>query len=145
MSRCLSRTEPFWLSAIYGYKAVVQALGLYFAFKIRNVKIRGLNDSREVSIALYVTTVVIVAMIVVTFVFGDYIDVDGFVYGFGVSTAVTFVLCLTFIPKVTVCLIHTYAHSFTHSPTHSLTHLPLPPSLPASHTHTHTHTHTLSN
>ena len=40
------------------------------------------------------------AIIVVTFVYGDYIDVDGFVYGFGLSTAVTFVLFLTFVPKV---------------------------------------------
>ena len=100
VSRCLSTTEPYWLSVLFGYKAIIQAIGLYLAFKIRNIKIRGLNDSREVSITLYVSSVILLIIVIVTFVYGDYIDVDGFVYGFGLSTAATVVLSLTFIPKV---------------------------------------------
>ena len=100
MSRCLSSTEHYWISLLFGYKAIIQAIGLYLAFKIRKIKIRGLNDSREVSIILYVTSVIMLVILVNNFAFGDYIDVDGFVYGFGLSTAVTVVLCLTFIPKV---------------------------------------------
>ena len=100
VSRCLSTTEPYWISVLFGYKAIIQIIGLYLAFKIRNIKIRGLNDSREVSISLYVTSVLLLIVMIVTFVYGDYIDVDGFVYGFGLSTAVTVVLSLTFIPKV---------------------------------------------
>ena len=73
---------------------------MYLAFKIRNIRIRGLNDSKQVSIILYVTSVIILVILIVNFVYGDYIDVDGFVYGFGLSTAVTFVLVLTFVPKV---------------------------------------------
>ena len=100
VSRCLSTTEPYWAGLIFGYKAIIQAIGIYLAFKIRNIKIRGLNDSKEVSIILYVTSVIMLVIIIVNFVYGDYIDVDGFVYGFGLSTAITFVLALTFIPKV---------------------------------------------
>ena len=100
VSRCLSTTEPYWLSILFGYKAIIQAIGLYLAFKIRNIKIRGLNDSREVSITLYISSVILLVVVVVTFVYGDYIDVDGFVYGVGLSTAATVVLSLTFITKV---------------------------------------------
>ena len=100
VSRCLSTTEPYWLSILFGYKAIIQAIGLYLAFKIRNIKIRGLNDSREVSITLYISSVILFIVVVVTFVYGDYIDVDGFVYGFGLSTCATVVLSLTFITKV---------------------------------------------
>lgn len=107
VSRCLSTTEPYWISLLFGYKAIIQAIGLYLAFKIRNIKIRGLNDSREVSIILYITSVLMIVILVNNFVFGDYIDVDGAVYGIGLSSAVTVVLCLTFIPKVYmyVCII----------------------------------------
>ncbi|CAI8012827.1 Gamma-aminobutyric acid type B receptor subunit 2 [Geodia barretti] len=100
VSRCLSTTEPYWLSILFGYKAIIQAIGLYLAFKIRNIKIRGLNDSREVSITLYISSMILFIVVVVTFVYGDYIDVDGFVYGFGLSTCATVVLSLTFITKM---------------------------------------------
>ena len=43
---------------------------------------------------------IVLVILIVNFVYGDYIDVDGFVYGFGLSTAVTFVLVFTFVPKV---------------------------------------------
>jgi hypothetical protein len=100
VSRCLSKTEPYWISILFGYKAIIQIIGLYLAFKIRKIKISGLNDSREVSIALYVTSIIVLVILVTNFVFGDYIDVDGFVYGFGISTAVTVILSLTFFPKM---------------------------------------------
>ena len=64
------------------------------------MKIKGLNDSREVSAILYITTVITVAVFLVTFIFGDYINIDGGTYGLGISTATTFVLVLIFVPKV---------------------------------------------
>ena len=66
------------------------------------MKIKGLNDSREVSAILYITTVITVAVFLVTFIFGDYINIDGGTYGLGISTATTFVLVLIFVPKVSL-------------------------------------------
>ena len=111
-------------------------MGIIFVFLIRKVKIKGLNDSKEVSAILYITSVILAVILVVNFVLGDYIDVDGFVYGFGVATAVTIVLLFTFVPKVSTrshCLLpflvyvhmhiftHTYMHIFTHAHTYSFT------------------------
>ena len=73
---------------------------MFLAFKIRKVKIRGLNESREVSAILYITSAILATMIVVTYAFADYIDVEAVVFGFGICTATSVVLGLTFGTKV---------------------------------------------
>lgn len=102
VERCYSDTEVIWLPIIIGYKLILQAIGAFLAFNIRKVKIKGLNDSREISAILYVTTILTFVVVVVNFVFGDYINVDGGVYGFVISTATTCVLTFIFVPKVRV-------------------------------------------
>ena len=100
VKRCHSSTEYYWLSVLFAYKFLLQVIGVFLAFRIRKVKIKGLNDSREVSAILYITTVITMAVFLVTFIFGDYINIDGGTYGLGISTATTSVLVLIFIPKV---------------------------------------------
>lgn len=100
MKRCHSSTEIYWITVLFAYKFVLQGIGVFLAFSIRKVKIKGLNESREVSAILYTTTVITVAVCIVTLVFGDYINVDGGTYGLGISTATTLVLVFLFIPKV---------------------------------------------
>lgn len=100
VKRCHSSTEYYWISVLFAYKFLLQAIGVFLAFRIRKVKVKGLNDSREVSAILYITTAITVAVFLVTFIIGDYINVDGGTYGLGISTATTFVLILIFVPKV---------------------------------------------
>ena len=64
------------------------------------MKIKGLNDSKQISAILYITTTITFIVIISNFLFGDYINIDGAVYSIGVSTASTFVLGFIFIPKV---------------------------------------------
>ena len=102
MDRCYSATEQYWLSVNIFYKVLLQAIGAFLAFNIRKVKIKGLNDSKEISAILYVTAIITFVITLSNFLFGDYINVDGVVYGFGISTATTCVLGFIFIPKVIV-------------------------------------------
>ena len=88
------------MGVLFGYKIIFQAIGVFLAFKIRKVKIRGLNESREVSAILYITSAILATMIVVSYAFADYIDVEAAVFGFGICTATTVVLALTFGSKV---------------------------------------------
>ena len=104
VSRCHSPTEPYWLGILFGYKIIIQVLGVFLAFKIRKVKIRGLNESREVSAILYITSTILAVMIVTTFAFGDYIDVDSFIFAVGLCTATTVVLVFTFVTKVSATI-----------------------------------------
>ena len=105
VKRCHSSTEYYWITVLFAYKFILQAIGVFLAFSIRKVKIKGLNDSKEVSAILYITTFITIAVFLVTLVFGDYINIDGGTYGLGISTATTSVLVLIFIPKVSHNLI----------------------------------------
>ena len=89
-------------------------VGIYLAFSIRNVKIKGLNDSKQNSAILYITTTITFIAIISNFLFGDYINVDGAVYSLGVSTASTFVLGFIFIPKVLTSILVYIALSYIH-------------------------------
>ena len=90
----------YFLGVIYSYKIVIQLIGVVLAFSIRKVKIKGLNDSKEISIILYVTSIILVIVIVITLALGDYINVSGSIFSLGISTASTVVLGFIFVPKV---------------------------------------------
>ena len=98
--RCFTDDEIIFIPILLGNKLIIQVIGVFLAFSIRKVKIKGLNDSHEVSAILYVTTAITFIMAIIIFIFGDYINIDGATYGFGATTAAYFVLGFTFIPKV---------------------------------------------
>lgn len=100
VSRCYSPTELYWIVPLFGYKAILRAIGVYLAFKIRRVKIQGLNESKEVSAILYITSVILAVLLITNVALGDYVDVDAFLWSIGISTATTVVLISTFVPKV---------------------------------------------
>lgn len=98
--KCHSDTEAYWITPLFAYKFILLAVGVILAFSIRKVEIKELNDSKEVSAILYITTAILLATLVCIFIFGDYINVDGAIFGFGICTATSFVLGLIFVPKV---------------------------------------------
>ena len=114
VSRCTAPAEPYWLGLLFGYKIIFQAIGVFLAFKIRKVRIRGLNESREVSAILYITSAILATMIVVTFALGEYVDVEAVVFGVGLCTATTVVLALTFGSKVKL-LCEFVVYKFSHN------------------------------
>ncbi len=98
--RCYSPAENYFLPVFIGSKILIQFIGVILAFSIRRVKIKGLNDSRQISTILYVTTALIFTMTVIIFIFVDYINID---VGANILNATTGALCvlgLIFIPKV---------------------------------------------
>ncbi len=36
---CESDTRVYWLVLVFGYKAIIQAIGLFLAMRIRNIKV----------------------------------------------------------------------------------------------------------
>ena len=97
---CYSPSRLYFLGSIYSYKVALQVIGVLLAFSIRKVKIKGLNDSREISAIIYITSIILVLVITITMAFGEYVNVSGGVFALGVSTASTVVLGFLFIPKV---------------------------------------------
>ena len=97
---CFSPDRFIFLGIIYGYKIVLQVIAIILAFSIRKVKIKGLNDSREISAIVYITSIILVLVIVMTLALRDFINVAGTINSLGFSTAGTVVLGFIFIPKV---------------------------------------------
>ena len=64
---CSSTARDIFLGVLYGYKMVLQVIALVFAITTHNVKVKGLNDSKYIISATYVTSFVIAVTIVATY------------------------------------------------------------------------------
>ena len=127
--QCSSEKGLIWVTILFGYKILFIMSGTVLAFLTRKVKVRGLNESREVQLVMIMITPIAVGSLILRLALRDYLNVVGSVYALSASLSGGIMLCIIFIPKV-----HTDSHTHTHT---------YPPSLPPSLTHTHTHTLTL--
>ena len=75
-------------------------VGMLLAFHTRRVKIKGLNDSKFVATIIYISSIVLVALALVTFALRAYINIGTGVFVAGILTLMTIFLTLNFIPKV---------------------------------------------
>uniref|UniRef100_A0A914UIZ6 G-protein coupled receptors family 3 profile domain-containing protein n=1 Tax=Plectus sambesii TaxID=2011161 RepID=A0A914UIZ6_9BILA len=50
---CQSEHQEVWIGLIMGYKCLLLVFGLFLAYESRNLKLRYVNDSRFVSLAIY--------------------------------------------------------------------------------------------
>ena len=92
---------------IFVYLALLQIVGIVLAFQTRKVKISALNDSTFVAALVYISSVVLVALVLVTFALRSYINIQGAIFSGGVLLLAYVYLILMFAPKVLhtqVCL-----------------------------------------
>lgn len=73
---------------------------MFLAFKTRKVKIKALNDAKYIAVIIYVTTAIVVVMIVCAVLLSDHLNADGAVFGGLFYIFTTIVLSVLFIPKV---------------------------------------------
>ena len=69
MIQCVSDSDLYWNIPLYGYKTVLQVIGVVLALRIRKVEVKGLNDAKEVQRVIYITGVIVVILVVNDFVF----------------------------------------------------------------------------
>ena len=100
MINCFSRLSFIWQIVLYLYLAVLQVSALVLAFKTRKVKIKVLNDSKEISAIIYVTSVIDFELLVVSVLLQDYNNIQELLFAGGVLIATTTVLALVYLPKV---------------------------------------------
>ena len=70
------------------------------SFGIRKVKVKGLDDSKYIAAAVYVTSIVLAVVIVATYTLNDYVNGFPALVSIGFFIGTTFILLLVFIPKV---------------------------------------------
>ena len=75
---------------------------MILAFGTRKVKIKGMNDSKYVAAAVYVTSIVLAVTTVSTYTLMDYVNVYPAVVGLGFLLGTTVILGLVFVPRVSM-------------------------------------------
>ena len=103
---CASTAATVWIAISFGYKALLQLGAIFMAFTTRKVKIKGLNDTKELYTIIYINTVIITMLIVTEFALRSHRDVYVTLYGLAIFAGATLFLGLTFIPKVCFILIN---------------------------------------
>ena len=85
---------------IFIYLGLLQFVGIILAFQTRKVRINVLNDSKSVTALIYISSIVLVVIVMITFILRGYINISaGLFYG-GIILLATMFLGLIFIPKV---------------------------------------------
>ena len=109
---CQSHGREALFAVLYGYKGLLQVIALILAFRTRKVKVKGLDDSKYIAAAIYITSIVLAVIIVTTYTLTDYVNAFPAVGGAGFLLGTTIILVLVFVPKVSVtirsgeCYIH---------------------------------------
>ena len=97
---------PFYFDVmIFIYLALLQFVGIILAFQTRRVKINILNDSKAVASLVYISSIVLVVIVLVTFILRSYINVSAALFSGGIIVLATFFLLLMFVPKVSVIIL----------------------------------------
>ena len=97
---CHSLDRSITLGVLYGYKMVLQIIALIIAFTIRKVKIKGLNDTKYIAVAVYITSIITAMTIVITFTLDQHINIFGSIFGIGFFIVTTVILGLVMLPPV---------------------------------------------
>ena len=96
-----SGSIPFVLDLlIFVYLGLLQLVGIILAFQTRKVRIPILNDSKSVTALIYISSIVLVVIVLITFILRGYINICAAIFSGGVILLATFFLVLSFIPKV---------------------------------------------
>ncbi len=96
----MSTSRDITLGILYGYKAVLQVVSLFFAFEIRKVKVKGLNDTKNIAAAVYVTSIILAVVIVSTYSLVEFVNIYPVVFGLSILVGATAILLLVFVPNV---------------------------------------------
>ena len=101
----ISASAPFILDLIiFIYLGLLQFVGIILAFQTRKVKINVLNDSKAVTTMIYLSSIVLVKIVLITFILRSYINLSAAVFSGGIIILATFFLVLSFVPKVRILL-----------------------------------------
>lgn len=92
--------------------SALHIIALILAIQTRKVRIKILNDSKEVAAIIYITSIVLAELVIVSFSLTNFQNIYETLYCGGLIVAATVVLAVIFIPKVCVSFIYHYIDLF---------------------------------
>ena len=99
---CESQGQLYLFAVLCGYKGALQVLALLLAFRTRNVKMKGLDDSVYIAASVYITSIVLTVIFISTYTLREYMNSYPAVVGLGLLLGTTVILGLVFIPLVSI-------------------------------------------
>ena len=93
--------HKIFLGLLFAYKMVLQLIALVLAFCTNNIKVKGLDDTKYIITAVYLTTINIVLVMVTFYLLKGYLNTYTFMLTLLVFISTTTILGIVFIPKVT--------------------------------------------
>ena len=115
--QCYTPSSPLSyvsVALVYTHVAIQQIAALILAIKIRKVKIKTLNDSKYVVALVYISSMTVAIMALMTFSLGAYLNLSNVVYNGGFLFASTMFLLLLFVPKVSVFSVYVHIRKECH-------------------------------
>ncbi len=110
--QCFPETiQTIYLVVTLAYLAILQIIGIVLAIQTRKIKIKLLNDSKYIAAVIYISSIALVLIAIVTLVPGTFINVIEAIFSGSLLVATTFFLGLIFIPKVRT---YNYVLSYMH-------------------------------
>lgn len=79
---------------------ILQIVALLFAFSIRKVKVKGLDDAKYIGASIYVTSIVLAVTIVATYTLKDSVNGIAVLTCTGYMVGTSVILALVFVPLV---------------------------------------------
>ena len=87
---------------IFVYLGLLQFVGLILAFQTRKVKIYALNDSKPIAALIYISSIALVVIVLISFILRGSINISAAVFFGGIILLATTFLALIFVPKVSL-------------------------------------------
>lgn len=97
---CEGPNDILWIAFVFGCIIITQLVAVFLAFRTRKVTIKALNDSKYLTVIIYLSTVIITAMLISAVALSRWINADAAIFGSLLLFFTTIVLGLMFIPKV---------------------------------------------
>ncbi|XP_059157724.1 gamma-aminobutyric acid type B receptor subunit 2-like [Physella acuta] len=97
---CTSSFMEIWLGALYAYKGLLLAFGVFLAWETRHVTIPALNDSKYIGMSVYNVVIMCVCGAAVSFIIEDKPTQSFIIIGLFIIFCTTITLCLVFVPKI---------------------------------------------
>ena len=93
--------STIWVIISYAYTGLLQVIAIFMAFHTRKVRIKALNDSKEIAVIIYINILVLTALIVADFSLKwNHQDAHAAVFGLALLIEGTLLIGFLFIPKV---------------------------------------------
>ena len=99
---CNAEGRGILIILLFISKIILQVLSLILAFRTRKVKVKGLDDSKYISAAIYITTIVLPVSIFTSFTLRSHVNAFPALLGAAHFFGATAILLLVFVPRVSI-------------------------------------------